>query len=149
PEWPSPPEPLTPQTPQTPNAPGQMSFDSDTIQKMLRSLPSSPIEKDYANDLDLGFHEEFNISDDSQQHQGQDRDGGSRRGSRLSRTKSLNVHDRNTKTGSNPRRQQSMDTPGGAGPQQRSDPYKPRMFNKIALERELKKRNKNIAANYP
>lgn len=23
------------------------------------------------------------------------------------------------------------------------------MFNKIALERELKKRNKNIAANYP
>ncbi|KAH9494654.1 hypothetical protein Btru_020443 [Bulinus truncatus] len=146
PEWPSPPEPLTPQTPQTPNAPGQMSFDSDTIQKMLRSLPSSPIDKDYNNDLDLGFHEELNISDDCQQ-QAQDANG--RRGSRLSRTKSLNVHDRNTKASSNPRRQQSMDTPGQPVSFQRSEGHKPRMFNKIALEKELKMRNKNIAANYP
>ena len=44
PEWPSPPEPLTPQTPQTPNALGHISFDSDTIQRMLRSLPITPFE---------------------------------------------------------------------------------------------------------
>ncbi|XP_055889576.1 protein still life, isoform SIF type 1-like isoform X3 [Biomphalaria glabrata] len=146
PEWPSPPEPLTPQTPQTPNATSQMSFDSDTIQKMLRSLPSSPIDKDYSNDLDLGFHEELNISDDGQL---QPQDSNGRRGSRLSRTKSLTVHDRNTKTSSNPRRQQSMDTPGQPVSYQRSEGQKPRMFNKIALEKELKMRNKNIAANYP
>ncbi|CAG5118109.1 unnamed protein product, partial [Candidula unifasciata] len=29
------------------------------------------------------------------------------------------------------------------------DAPRPRMFNKIALERELKKRNKNISTNYP
>ncbi|CAG5121637.1 unnamed protein product, partial [Candidula unifasciata] len=155
PEWPSPPEPLTPQTPQTPNAPGQISFDSDTIQKMLRSLPSSPMDSDFPDDADLGFHEEYSASDDSHTKHPQNdqqlqlpRQNG-RRGNRLSRTKSLTVHDRNTKANSNPRRQQSMDTPEASGARHKVETTRPRRFNKIALERELKKRNKIIAANYP
>ncbi|XP_012943429.2 sialidase [Aplysia californica] len=158
PEWPSPPEPLTPQTPQTPNAPGQMSFDSDTIQRMLRSLPSSPIAKDY-DDEDMGFHEGTASSVDEHGQAKPGANGSStangRRGSKLSRTKSLNVHDRNSKPNNNPRRQQSVDSynpanqPGGSAAGHRVDVPKPRMFNKIALEKELKQRNKNIAASYP
>lgn len=150
PEWPSPPEPLTPQTPLTPNGPDQLTFDSDTIQKMLRSLPSSPIDKNFSDDIDLGFHEDCDASGDSNNQTPQQPSVNGRRGSRLSRTKSLNFHDRNTKSNSNPReRQESLDTLADPVTYHKVDAPRPRMFNKIALERELKKRNKNIAASYP
>ncbi|XP_012937622.1 protein still life, isoform SIF type 1 isoform X2 [Aplysia californica] len=135
-----------------------MSFDSDTIQRMLRSLPSSPIAKDY-DDEDMGFHEGTASSVDEHGQAKPGANGSSsangRRGSKLSRTKSLNVHDRNSKPNNNPRRQQSVDSynpanqPGGSAAGHRVDVPKPRMFNKIALEKELKQRNKNIAASYP
>lgn len=92
-----------------------------------------------------------------------------RRGSRLSRTKSLNVYDRSlSKMSVANTRQRSVDSSvvmgvagagaavggasGGGATGLKKVPTghpKPRKFNKIALERELKQRNKNIAANYP
>ncbi|RUS85962.1 hypothetical protein EGW08_006291 [Elysia chlorotica] len=190
PEWPSPPEPLTPQTPQTPNAgaTAHMSFDSDTIQRMLRSLPDSPLDIYTSDNFDQGFHEEdldpsgysrtlpnprfqggqpnhgrdpssFQTADSRQEQpvpdpsivQAEKRGSA---GSRLFRTKSLTVHDRQSKSETN-RRQQSVDTPSAsaaaAATSGKVDPasHRRRMFNKIALEKELKKRNRNIAANYP
>ncbi|GFO26350.1 fam-a protein [Plakobranchus ocellatus] len=186
PEWPSPPEPLTPQTPQTPNAgaAAHMSFDSDTIQRMLRSLPSSPLDRDNTDNLDQGFHEDeldpgysqifphtlprygenpkqfthpdtdpsTQLTEASRRPQEPPSDPESQAerrsgvGRGLFRTKSLTVHDRHNKLASNPRRQQTIDTPYASAS---SASHKPRMFNKIALEKELKKRNRNIAANYP
>ncbi|GFR87427.1 hypothetical protein ElyMa_006075700 [Elysia marginata] len=162
-----------------------MSFDSDTIQRMLRSLPSSPLDIDTSDNLDQGFHEEdldpggysrtlppprlqgtesklaretptFQTADSRQVQppsetgsvQVEKRGSG---GSRLFRTKSLTVHDRHSKADTN-RRQQSVDTPyGPASASGKTDPasHRRRMFNKIALEKELKKRNRNMAANYP
>ncbi|KAK3789822.1 hypothetical protein RRG08_036115 [Elysia crispata] len=161
-----------------------MSFDSDTIQRMLRSLPSSPLDIDTSDNLDQGFHEEdldpggYSRTLPHPRHQGiqpgQNRESSnfqtadSRQvqppsepsnaqaekrvsgGSRLFRTKSLTVHDRQSKTDTN-RRQQSVDTPYASAASSKTDPasQRRRMFNKIALEKELKKRNRNIAANYP
>ncbi|XP_076466563.1 protein still life, isoform SIF type 1-like isoform X2 [Babylonia areolata] len=141
PEWPSPPEPLTPQTPTTPL--GHMEFDSDTIKRLLRSLPSSPIDKE---DLDLGFHDDPSLAGGK---------GQGRRASQLSRTKSLNTHDRVPAKGSNSVRSRQSHVVVGpvvckAGEVQRS-----KMFNKVALEEELRKRNRCAKAaaasqhNYP
>ncbi|CAI9719715.1 Hypothetical predicted protein [Octopus vulgaris] len=80
-EWPSPPEPLTPQTPNVPF--DNIDFDSDSLRRMLRSLPVSPIEKE---DNDQGFHEDPYIDNRGQTHH--------RRYPSVSRTKSLNSYDR-------------------------------------------------------
>ena len=94
---------------------------------------------------------------DSRQAQPPSETGGSEKrvglGRGLFRTKSLTVHDRHSKADTN-RRQQSVDTPyasSSAATSGKTDPasHRRRMFNKIALEKELKKRNRNIAANYP
>nr|KAG5704026.1 hypothetical protein BaRGS_032115 [Batillaria attramentaria] len=134
PEWPSPPEPLTPQTPSTPL--GQMEFDSDTIKRLLRSLPSSPVGND---DYDHGFHD-----DPSLEGQGQ-----GRRNSSLARTKSLNTHDRQTTKGSAAVRGRVTHQHTVAGPvvcKAGELHFKSRMFNKVALEEELRKRNRCVAA---
>ena len=170
PEWPSPPEPLTPQTPVTPSAAGHISFDSDVIQRMLRSLPASPLDPETSK-RDFGFTETCATPAFGVQHQDGSQTLGpptaeGRRASRLARTKSLNVHDRSSVSKSLPRKQQSVDSynstaqtsnPGvglrvGRGDRsernhERGD--RPRRFNKLALEKELRKRNKNIAATYP
>ncbi|GAB1600635.1 protein still life, isoform SIF type 1-like isoform X8 [Argonauta hians] len=80
-EWPDPPEPLTPQTPNVPL--DSIDFDSDSLRRMLRSLPVSPIEKE---DNDQGFHEDPYIDSRGQTHH--------RRYPSVSRTKSLNSYDR-------------------------------------------------------
>ncbi|KAL3882118.1 hypothetical protein ACJMK2_028489, partial [Sinanodonta woodiana] len=62
PEWPSPPEPLTPSTPLTPVC--NIEFDSDSIRKMLQSLPISAEDDSRGSsnsspqERDLGFIDE-------------------------------------------------------------------------------------------
>ena len=115
PEWPSPPEPLTPQTPTTPL--GHMEFDSDTIKRLLRSLPSSPI--DTKDDYDFGFHD--------------DGSGQGRRGSQLSRTKSLNTHDRVTVKGANSVRGRQQHVVVGPVVCKVGEVNRSRMFNKVKI----------------
>ncbi|XP_070190492.1 protein still life, isoform SIF type 1-like isoform X2 [Littorina saxatilis] len=122
PEWPSPPEPLTPQTPTTPL--GGMEFDSDTIKRLLRSLPASPVDKD---ECDLGFHD----------------DGGkAQRRAQLARTKSLNTHDRAPTRGANAVRGRQQHVVVGPVLCKAGEVHRSRMFNKVALEEELRKRNR-------
>ncbi|PVD27952.1 hypothetical protein C0Q70_10528 [Pomacea canaliculata] len=132
PEWPSPPEPLTPQTPSTPL--GHMEFDSDTIKRLLRSFPSSPVDKE---DYDLGFHDDPSLQDPS-----------SIRRAQLARTKSLNTHDRPPARGGNSGRGrlQREQTVGSAVVCKAGELHRSRMFNKVALEEELRKRNRCAAA---
>lgn len=133
PEWPSPPEPLTPQTPLTPLY--NMEFDSDTIQRMLRSLPASPVEKD-----DQGFHDDPNF------HDGPDHQG-SRRMSGLTRTKSLNVHDRNSRLSmrTKPMPEEPIHIPVTKLP----EVPKSKQLAKILIEQELLLRNQCAASTYP
>ena len=86
-EWPSTPHPSTPH-PSTPHPPtsatsttyfGQMSFDSDTMKKLLRSLPSSPTRNN-GGSVD---YDDVDISTTA---------GISGRTKELCRTKSLNTH---------------------------------------------------------
>lgn len=135
PEWPSPPEPLTPQTPTTPL--GQLEFDSDTIKRLLRSLPSSPVDKE---DYDLGFHDDPNLSSQGR--------GQGRRGSSLSRTKSLNTDDRaRPRGGSSVRGRLNQEPMASAHVVCKSMKVnRSRMFNKVALEEELRKRNRCVVA---
>ena len=115
PEWPSPPEPLTPQTPTTPLG---MEFDSDTIKRLLRSLPSSPIEE-----CDLGFHDDPNLS----------RQGQGRRSSQLARTKSLNTHDRVPVKGANSVRGRQTHVVVGPVVCKAGEVHRSKMFNKVMV----------------
>ncbi|XP_050393235.1 protein still life, isoform SIF type 1 isoform X3 [Patella vulgata] len=141
PEWPSPPEPLTPITPLNPEY--DIQFDSITIQKMLRSLPSSPVEKD----RDMGFHDE---SVDSVGY-----NGSRRRSSGLSRTRSLNVHDRNNKPAVPVRHRTTQITLPETSPYvstqalQAIHAPKSKLLTKVLVEQELLLRNQCAQHSYP
>lgn len=139
-EWPSPPEPLTPQTPNIPF--DSIDFDSDSLRRMLRSLPVSPIEKD---DNDQGFHEDPYFDSGGQSHH--------RRYPSVSRTKSLNSYDRDrTNKPTVPHQPYSVVYPC------RDDSYVSMLKNtdlpkskqaKMLVEYELHLRNKCARDSYP
>ncbi|XP_041354996.1 protein still life, isoforms C/SIF type 2-like isoform X2 [Gigantopelta aegis] len=136
PEWPSPPEPLTPQTPLTPLYTNTM-FDSDAIQRMLRSLPASPVDKE-----DLGFHDDPGC--DGTNHNGNCRSGS------LSRTKSLNTHDRCTRPSQSSRHKPlAVTEETGMSTVRMADLPKSRQLTKVLVEQELLRKNQCAQSSYP